>query len=138
MTHPILKVLNGTPIDRKSRIVTSQARCVEAETSIDRDELALLVQRLDRKRRLLKYVLKIDNKRQHKNVIQRFNNGWHGRSSFRPPRIVAEYVRLGRSTEILNVRLHQLRTERKESEIHNNWTPEQRSSYSTLRRLEAA
>jgi hypothetical protein len=132
-SHPLLRVMNSTPIDMRARIVTSQRRCVEVEASIDKEEIVLLVERLMRKIRLLKVVLSIENKRQHKNVIARFNAGTSKRSKIRPRRAVAEYVRIGLAIQNLNVRLQEIKKERKLMNIANHrpnqWTQEQKQAY---------
>jgi len=104
--HPILAVLNSTPINRQAYRVASQAGCATSDVDLTHEELAEAYERLARKHRLMKFVLRITTKSQHKNVVDRHNKGI--RSNFRPRRITAEYVRVGNAMQVITQRFAEL------------------------------
>lgn len=126
MKNTFYRVANSTPIDRLACRVANQSGCVEVELAIDRGDVLVILARLQRKQRLLKFVLKVDGPTQHKNLIHRHKAGH--RSKFREYRAVAEYVRNGENICRLNAYLSSLdqwKTERKRiGAIENAWKAE--------------
>jgi hypothetical protein len=99
MTHPIYQVLNSVPVNRQARIVTTQSGCSEYDTDLTREEMLELFERVARKHRLLKLVLRVHNETQHKNLKARHRMGL--KSNYRPKRAIEEYLRLGSAMAIL-------------------------------------
>ena len=126
--HPLLTVLNSSPINRQAGIVASQRGCAEGESDLSREEIKTIMTRLERKQRLLKVVLRVRNHCQHKNLIARYKMGL--KSNYRPKRIIEEYLRVGQSLQILGQRLAQFkRNEGREARkllgaIENKWRAE--------------
>lgn len=125
--HPLLAVLNSAPINRQARRVTSQANCATIDSDLSKEELQDVLDRLTRKHRLMKAVLKIKNKSQHKNVVDRHNKGI--RSNFRPRRLTAEYVRVGMALQVIQQRFSELgrigrEPRRQLGAIENRWKDE--------------
>jgi hypothetical protein len=109
MNMDLHALLISTPIDRVARRVTSQAGAATVDTPLTKPELVALLQRLGRKQRLLKRVLKITNKRQHMNTVYKANKGIPNFRCATEPRAVTEYVRCGREMQRLNGELADLR-----------------------------
>lgn len=125
--HPLFTVLNSTPINRQARKVTSQKNCATVDVDLSKEELCEVLDRLMRKHRLMKSVLKIKNKSQHKNVVDRHNKGQ--RSNFRPRRLTAEYVRVGLAIQVIHQRFAELDRDsaawrRHLGAIENKWKAE--------------
>lgn len=125
--HPLFAVLNSTPINRQARKVTSQAGCATVDATLSREELGEVLERLSRKHRLMKSVLKIKTKSQHKNVVDRHNKGQ--RSNFRPRRLTAEYVRVGMALQVIQQRFSEIDRVGREARRHlgsieNKWKEE--------------
>jgi hypothetical protein len=72
-----------------------------------------LKNRLERKQRLLKLVLKIKSDALHKNLKQDAKKGWPNYRLKKEPRAVAEYLLCGREVQRLNTELAALRGVRK-------------------------
>lgn len=102
-------ILTSSPIDSAARRVTSQAGCATDAALLSREELAALVQRLSRKQRLLKLVLGITNKRQHKNTVYKAGKGLKQFRAAKEPRALTEYRLCGREIARLNDELANLR-----------------------------
>jgi len=77
-----------------------------------RNELAALVQRLSRKHRLLKRVLEIKTKRQHKNVTYKALKGIRQYQTEKEPRSLTEYLRCGKEIQRLTNELSEMRKAR--------------------------
>lgn len=105
----IHKILTAVPINRTARLVTSQTGLSDKDTPLMRDELAWLVQRLNRKQRLLKLVLGIKNKRQHSNVTYKYRKGIKQYRGITEPRALIEYIRCGKEIQRLTDELAKLR-----------------------------
>lgn len=99
MAHPLFQVLNSAPVDRIAARVTSQAGCAQEYVDLTHAEAMAVIVRLQRKHRLLKAILRVENKRQHKNLIARHKMGLQ--SNYRPPRAIAEYLRVGQNILVL-------------------------------------
>jgi hypothetical protein len=126
-THPLLAVLNSTPINRQARKVTSQAGCATVDVELSREELCEVFERLSRKHRLMKSMLRIKTKSQHKNVVSRHNKGQRSRS--RPRRLTDEYVRVGLALQVINRRFAEIDRVGREGRqllgaIENQWKAE--------------
>jgi hypothetical protein len=113
--NPIVRVLNSEPIDRVARRVTFQGGCSDIDGDLTRDELVYLWSRLERKLRLLKQVLRITSKAQHKNLIYAINSGRRHRPGVgmlrltANPRTALEYKRVGEEMQRLSRRLAELK-----------------------------
>ena len=84
-----------SPIDKLARRVTSQRHVSPDDPSLSKQELIEIIDRLIRKSRLLKVVLKITTKRQHKNLKTKDNKGIKNFRSTKEPRAMQEYRRVG-------------------------------------------
>lgn len=107
--HPLLTVLNGEPINRQARVVTSQRHVATVDTPLTREELAAITNRLQRKQRLLKLVLGIKTKAQHVNTLYKFNKKIPQFRFKTEPRALVEYVRVGQEIQRINTELAALR-----------------------------
>jgi hypothetical protein len=108
-------ILASSPINQTAARVVSRRRGIEEPTNMAREEIVALKARLERKQRLLKRVLGITTKAQHKNLVYRMNTGRmmlteRGKNE---PRSALEYKLVGEQIQRLNVRLSELRAERR-------------------------
>jgi len=106
--HPLIYVMNNSPINRQAAIVASQKNCVEQDFDISRQELIYLTERLERKHKLLKNVLQIKTKAQHKNFMYKYNKRIPQFRMEKEPRAFVEYVRVGQNIQKLIEELAQL------------------------------
>jgi hypothetical protein len=83
-----------------------------ADTALSREELAKLVQLTTRKQRLLKRVLGIKTKSQHRNTAYKAGKGIRQYRADKEPRALVEYLRCGREIERLNRELADMRRAR--------------------------
>lgn len=93
------------PINRLVAGVVSQRGASAEDTPLTREELAYIVQRLSRKQRLLKRVLGIANRSQHKNMMWKANKRFTQYRVAREPRAFQEYRRIGQEMQRLNAEL---------------------------------
>jgi len=98
----ISEILTRSPVNGNAYRVTSQRGCATAETDIEKSEIIELSNRLIRKMRLIKTVLGITSKRQHKSFTRRFNKGILNIRQGQTPRLIDEYIRVGLSIHNLN------------------------------------
>ena len=98
-----------SPINRLAATVTSQRRVAVQDEPLSREELAYIVQRLTRKLRLLKEVLGIKSKAQHRNLVWKTNKGIRNYRAEKEPRAVIEYKRVGEEIQRMNAELAILR-----------------------------
>lgn len=94
-----------SPINRAAR----RGATYTADTTMGRDELLALTERLTRKRRLLAYVLGIQNKAQKQNFIRAWKNGWKNYRTDREPRAAVEYIRVGQEIQRMVRRIAELK-----------------------------
>jgi hypothetical protein len=108
-------ILTSSPINQTAARVVSRRRGIEEATSMAREELVALKDRLERKQRLLKRVLGITTKAQHKNLLYRMNTGrmMLTERGKREPRSALEYKLVGEQIWRLNERLCEMRAERR-------------------------
>lgn len=111
--HPLMTVLNSEPINRQARIVTSQRHVATGDLPLTREELLAICDRLQRKHRLLKHVLGIKTKAQHTNTMWKFNKKIPQYRGKQEPRALVEYVRVGKSIEIIVRELAEIRAVRR-------------------------
>ena len=117
----INEILVRSPINRSTSHVVSQKGCSD-DRPIAREEIAYLVSRLQRKHGLMKTLLQIKTKRQHKNAIHKMNAGVQQFRSAKQPRIFAEYVRVGNDIQRLTDELSVLRKIRQfVAQAENEW-----------------
>lgn len=136
-------VLASSPINSTARSVIGQRRCAVDEAEMGRAELLELLARLSRKQHLLKLVLGIKNRAQHKNFLAALKGKHYGSGKSRGygnPRAAVEYKRVGEEMARLNRRIAELNGEYKaeRARTYVEWTPEQRAAYRAARSLEAA
>jgi hypothetical protein len=87
------EVFVRAPANGQAAGVLKAATGVEAD--IDRDELVFLIERLERKRRLLNKAIGITTKAQRKNLMTKINKGHRNCRSAIHPRGVDEWRRNG-------------------------------------------
>lgn len=97
------------PVNKLAAVVVSQKGVAETDTPLTREELARIVERLGRKQRLLKRVLGIANKSQHRNAIWKDNKRLIQYRAQNEPRAFVEYRRIGQEMARLNVELAEMR-----------------------------
>ena len=102
-----------SPVNKTAMKVVSQRGAAESDKPLDRHELAHIVERLSRKQRLLKRVLNIGNKSQHRNAIYKSNKGFKNYRLDKEPRAFVEYKRIGLQIQHLNTELSAMRKLRK-------------------------
>ena len=111
--HPLIYVMNNSPINRQAALVTSQSGCVESDLPLTKPELVYLVDRLKRKHRLLKLVLGIKTNAQHRNLMYKYNKRVSQFRQRNEPRAFTEYIRVGRDIQRLVVELTTLKAIRR-------------------------
>lgn len=94
-----------SPINRAARRGTTYA----ADTTMSRDELLALTERLTRKRRLLAYVLGIRTKGQKANFTYKWNHGYKNYRAELEPRAAVEYIRVGQEIQRMARRIAELK-----------------------------
>lgn len=107
------RILTSSPVNTTAARVVGRRRGIEDPGSLSREELIEIVNRLERKLRLLKVVLGITTKAQHKNLVWKFNKGFKSNRFKSDPRAVIEYKRCGEEKQRLSRRLQELRAERR-------------------------
>lgn len=102
--HYLQAVLTCAPLNGTAASVVSQKGC-STDSELSRAELVELINRLSRKQRLLKMVLRIDTKAKHANLVYKFNKGKRTYRFRDDPRSVVEYVHVGREIQRLILEL---------------------------------
>jgi len=110
-------ILIRAPVNKLAANVVSQRRAATADTPLCREELIYLMDRLDRKSRLLKQVLGITNQSQRKNVHARHNKGVRQFRHAKEPRAFTEYIAIGQNMRRLNRELAELNKARKAANV---------------------
>lgn len=110
--HYLEAVLTLSPLNKTAAVVVSQNGCSD-DSSLSRQEIIEIKDRLERKSRLLKRVLSITNKAQHVNLVYKFNKGYFVRRFKQNPRAVVEYIHVGREIQRMYVELRQHKVEHK-------------------------
>ena len=111
--HPLIYVMSASPINRQAAMVTSQSGCDENDKPLTKLEIVHLVDRLKRKHRLLKMVLGIKTKAQHRNLMYKYNKRLPQYRQRDEPRAFTEYIRVGRDIQRLVIELTELKTIRR-------------------------
>lgn len=107
--NPLVEVFNSRPIDRDAYRATLQRNCSTADATATREELQHLLSRLERKQRLLKKMLKIKTKSQHKNLVYK---GTRQIPQFRQSSpAFRDYLRNGQAMQLLLQRITELKRE---------------------------
>jgi hypothetical protein len=107
------RILASAPINKTAARVTGIRRGIAPAGDMTRDELVELMDRLQRKLRLLKVVLRIDTKAKHKNLVYKATHGMRSYRGKANPRAVDEYIRVGHEIQRMNRTLQAMRAERK-------------------------
>ena len=113
--HYLVDVMHMTPINRAAAKVTSQKGCHQ-DSSMSRDEVIEISSRLKRKHRLLRFVLGIDTKAKHVNLVYKAKKGFFTRRGKKNPRAVSEYLLVGEQMQRLQKELGEMRRAR-----HLDW-----------------
>lgn len=106
-------ILASVPVNKTAARVTGIRRGIAPAGDLSRAEVVELLDRLQRKLRLLKAVLRIDTKAKHKNLIYKATRGQHSYRGAANPRGVDEYLRVGHEIQRMNRALQVMRAERK-------------------------
>lgn len=106
-------ILIRAPVNKLAANVVSQRKAATADTPLTREELIYLMDRLDRKSRLLKHILGIKNQSQRRNVHYRHNKGVKQFRRLKEPRAFTEYLAIGHNMQRLNQELAELNKARK-------------------------
>lgn len=94
-------LLSRSPVDKTAALVVSQGGLSATENPLNKDELVGLIRLLTRRHHLLRHVLRIKNKRQHTNVMSRWNKGVPQFRVYVNSRAFAEYVLVGRQIQAI-------------------------------------
>jgi hypothetical protein len=116
-------VITSAPINRTAASVAAKPRTPQSEGVMGRAELIELYERLARKHRLLKAVLRVDTKAKHKNLVYRAAKGRSTSRGKANGRAVAEYVRLGHEMQRMVRTIHELKCKERgrEPTTGNGW-----------------
>lgn len=106
------KLLASDPINRQAWLVTLQAGCDDGSRPLTKCELVALCDRLRRKQRLLKKVLRIETKAQHANAVTRFRKNIRQARDLIGRRALSEYVSLGDQIFMIQNELAEMRKAR--------------------------
>jgi hypothetical protein len=113
----------GTSDQQHGAFLVGQRGATE-DVAIGRQDLVDLIARLQRKLRLLKVVLRIDNRAKHKNLIYRAAKGKGTLRTKANPRAVTEYVRIGHEIQRMNRALQEMNCERRgKALVADGWSP---------------
>lgn len=107
-------ILSSSPVNRLAGAVTSQRGLLPYDSPMSRSEIAQIVDRLSRKQRLLKRVLGIAGKSQHKNTIYKMKRGFKSYRADGEPRALVEYKRVGEQIQHLNSEICRIKKIRKD------------------------
>jgi hypothetical protein len=107
------RILASAPVNTTAARVVSRRRGLEEPSAMTRDEILALIERLQRKLRLLKVVLGIKTRAQHKNLVWKFNKGFKSTRFKADPRSVVEYKRVGEQLQRLCARVSEINAEAK-------------------------
>lgn len=117
------RILASSPINQTAARVASSPRNPMPMGDLTRDELVYLRDRLERKLRLLKQVLKITSKAQHVNLINAIKSGRRNRPGVgmlrltANPRSALEYKRVGEEMHRMQERIRELKAASKERAV---------------------
>lgn len=109
------RILSSAPVNQTAARVTASSRHPAPVGDLTRAELVFLSQRLERKLRLLKKVLRITSKAQHTNLINAIKSGRRNRPGVgmlrltANPRTALEYKRVGEEMQRMQGRISELR-----------------------------
>jgi hypothetical protein len=103
-------ILASAPINGTARSVIRQPRDAVPQGDIGRQELIDLKERLERKLRLLKVVLRIDTKAKHRNLIYKTKRRMPTYRGAGNTRAVTEYMRIGHEMQRMNRALQDMRS----------------------------
>jgi hypothetical protein len=87
-------IFTRVPINGTAQRVVGQKNATP-DSDIGRDDLVKIIDLLGRKHRLLKRVLGISNRTQHRNLMYRFSKRHHRVDGHKNPRALTEYVFVG-------------------------------------------
>ncbi|WP_294767205.1 hypothetical protein [uncultured Rhodoferax sp.] len=110
------------PVNGRAASVVSQ-KGIAPDADLSRDELLELIARLQRKSRLLKVVLGITNRAQHKNLMWKANKGFKATRIKSDPRAVVEYRRVGVEILRLNQAVKAINDRAKAERVANSEEP---------------
>lgn len=105
------KIIVSSPVNRQSAVIASQRGATDS-LMMSREEILQIKNRLERKSRSLKHILKISSRTTHKNIIYRINKGNPTERGKSAPRAMIEYVNLGEQINMLNLELKRIREEK--------------------------
>ena len=105
LQHPIYVALNSRPINRQAARAACQSACEDERGFLTRQELTRILERIQRKHRLLKRVLGITKKTQHTNTLNAFKRRLPNHRVQQEPRAFAEYLRCGKEINRLSIEL---------------------------------
>jgi hypothetical protein len=94
-------ILIRAPVNRLAARVVSQRDLGLDSYELQREEICCLIDRLRRKHKLLKHVLKIKTKAQHKNLMYKHSKGLKQYRKQNEPRAFSEYLIVGREIQRL-------------------------------------
>lgn len=104
------KLAGRVPIDRLAMRVSSQKGCVD-DIGVSIQDIKILLARLERKMRLMKHVLGVNTRSQHKNLMYRFNKNGNPNAKHGQKRIFLEYKRVGENMHLLMFTAKALKSE---------------------------
>lgn len=102
-------ILASTPVNTTTAKVVSNRREAMPQGDITREELIAIKDRLERKLRLLKHILRIDTKAKHKNLVYKTTHGMPTYRGAGNSPAVTEYLRIGHEMQRMNRALQAMR-----------------------------
>lgn len=124
--HAFYKVLSATPVNASARRAVRQGNCSYEDQQLSRAEIIDIINRLERKQRLLKAVLGITKKCQYVNMANKLKGRPYGSGLHRikgNPRAAIECVRCGTELQRLNRALQIMKAEsRGVAPVMHGWT----------------
>jgi len=114
-------ILQRVPINKMAAIVTSQTNVSLLDIGLTEADANYILDRLKRKHQLLKHVLGVSTRAQHKNLCHAHNSGWQQFRAEKEPKAFIEYRIIGRQIEIMQQIQRRFKADRKlgGTMIHN-------------------
>lgn len=107
------RILTSSPVNQTAaRVVSRKRGSVETTGDLTREELTSILDRLQRKLRLLKVVLRIDTKAKHANLTYKARRGMRTYRGAANPRSVNEYLRVGQEIQRMSRALSEIRAKK--------------------------
>jgi hypothetical protein len=125
-------ILIRSPVNRVAARVVSQKHAATDDAPLSKADLVYLLQRLERKHRLLKLVLGIRTKAQHVNLRYKHSRNLPQFRKAQEPRAFTEYIRVGHDMQRLIAELAAIKNGMRATRDNTQWTAEQKAQHRLL------